>query len=578
MTADSANGLIGQQLGGFQIQGLLGSGGMAEVYRGVDLALGREVAVKVLPASLATDPGFVERLRNEARLVAALNQPNIVPVYTFDQERGLFFLVMPVLRESLRDRLDREGRLPPSDAARLVVQVASALDAAHAIGLVHRDVKPENILLNAEGKALLTDFGIAREMSFLRESGTARTLASTGLPVGTPEYMAPEQLRGGAADQRADIYALGTVLYEVLTGVVPFDAETPYEVAALVLTEPLIPPSVRNPEVWPELDDVVLTTMAKDREDRYPDARSFAIALRRAVVERGSSNRADVPRVAPRTRRLSQGLEDSVPRSALAVLDADSAQYDVVDGHATGGTGRQSRGRRWMLLAALVVVLLAGIGGIGTLTVLSSFGIAPGLTSSFLPGIDPGEATATANATSTSGAATRTAGPNSVPVSTARPGQSPNPGQTPLPGQTPSPGSTTAPTATSTTLPAPLTLSANTSTSPLTLTHPRRTNYCYTASQPLTITNTAQQTVGWKWVSNTAAQQAGFTFYLTYNNGSTTQKSWPSDTSPGIPPGGSDSVTVGASYPYNYANGSSFDITVQDTLGNSYPLTLVVSC
>ncbi len=276
--------LIGRMLGVYRLDALLGVGGMAEVYRAFDTELQREVAVKVLAAALALDPGFVDRFRSEGRLVASLNHPHIVPVYQFGEADGLLFLVMPVLKESLRDRLDRERYLAPAEATRLCVQIASALDAAHAHGLVHRDVKPENILLNDAGRALLTDFGLAREVAVLRRDGAASTLAASGLPVGTPEYMAPEQLRGLPLDQRADIYGLGAVLYESLTGVVPHDAPTPYEVASLVLTMPTTPPSTHNPQISPELDAVVLRALAKEPEQRFADARSFALALRQVVV------------------------------------------------------------------------------------------------------------------------------------------------------------------------------------------------------------------------------------------------------------------------------------------------------
>jgi hypothetical protein len=279
----SQGSLIGSVLGGYQLVALLGSGGMAEVYRGLEPRLAREVAVKVLPGHLAQDAGYVARFRDEARRVAALNHPNIVPLYRFGEERGLLYIVMPILEESLRDRIDRERIIGPAEAVRLAVQVAAALDAAHDQGLVHRDVKPENVLINAQGRAMLTDFGIARELEVLRKSSAVRTLASTGLPVGTPEYMAPEQLRGGSIDQRADIYALGAVLYEMLTGVVPHDANTPYEVAALVLTQPTLPPSQHNPAIWPELEAVVLRALAPEAADRYPDMRTFATALHLAV-------------------------------------------------------------------------------------------------------------------------------------------------------------------------------------------------------------------------------------------------------------------------------------------------------
>jgi len=142
-------------------------------------------------------------------------------------------------------------------------------------------------MLTAENKALLTDFGIARDMASLRQEGQARTLAATGLPVGTPEYMAPEQLRAGVVDNRSDVYALGVVLYELLTGIAPFEGPTPYEVAALVLTEPLMPPSARSPRIWPELEQVMLTALAREPDDRYPDARTFAMALRASVLHHG---------------------------------------------------------------------------------------------------------------------------------------------------------------------------------------------------------------------------------------------------------------------------------------------------
>src|SRR6476469_6643058 len=176
---------------------------MAEVYRGFDVKLKRQVAVKILPASMSGDAGYVQRFKTEAQRVAALNHPHIVPVYHFGEEGSLLYHVMPILKESLRDRLDRDGTLSPQEAVRLVVQIASALSVAHAAGLVHRDVKPENILLNDKDEAVLTDVGIARPMVWSKTGRGAQTVSATGLPVGTPEYMSPEQLRGEPMDQRA---------------------------------------------------------------------------------------------------------------------------------------------------------------------------------------------------------------------------------------------------------------------------------------------------------------------------------------------------------------------------------------
>jgi Protein kinase domain len=301
--------LVGETLGGCHLVELLGVGGMAEVYRGVEPQLGREVAVKVVAQGQAADAGYVERFRDEARQVAALSHPNVVPIYRFGEERGRLYLVMPLYTESLRDRLTREGRLDPNEAARICVQIAAGLDAAHRQGLVHRDVKPENILLNADGRAMLTDFGIARDVRTLSDAKKRSTVTGTGLPVGTPEYMAPEQLRGGPIDQRADVYALGAVLFEMLTGEPPYAADTVFEVAARALTERTPLPSERNPEIWPELDDVALGALAPDPESRYPDVRSMVVALRRAVLQRGATTtQLSVRDIAP---HLAEGAGDA---------------------------------------------------------------------------------------------------------------------------------------------------------------------------------------------------------------------------------------------------------------------------
>lgn len=283
MTAQEGS-LVGQTLGVYRLRSLLGVGGMAEVYLAEDPSLRRDIAVKVLPRSLATDPGYVERFRNEAQRVASLSHPHITPVYTFGEERGLLYLVMPRLKESLRERMEREGILPLQEAARITNQIAAALYIAHQHGIVHRDVKPENILLDESGKAMLTDFGIARELSALREAGIARTLAATGLPVGTPEYMAPEQLRGQPATEQVDLYALGVVLYEMLTTHVPHDASTPYEVATAVLRDEPKPPTYYNVGISPDVERVIQTAMAKDPAQRYPDMKAFALDLRGAMT------------------------------------------------------------------------------------------------------------------------------------------------------------------------------------------------------------------------------------------------------------------------------------------------------
>jgi serine/threonine protein kinase len=272
--------LTGQRLGNYVLLDLLNVGGMAEVYRGRDVTNNRDVAVKVLPPMLAADPQYVERFKYEAALVGKLAHPNIVPIEYYGEEGPYLYLVMPLLDGSLRDILNRGERLHPADAIFAGIQIASALAAVHALGLIHRDVKPDNILFS-KGRVLLTDFGITRRIEAER-TGKVPTLAGTGLPVGTPQYMAPEQLDGQQhVDHRADLYALGAVLYELLAGRPPHVADGPYAVAARVLHDPIEPPSQLNPALWPELDAVVMRALARDPADRYANAASMRDALQR---------------------------------------------------------------------------------------------------------------------------------------------------------------------------------------------------------------------------------------------------------------------------------------------------------
>ena len=294
MIPSVAGGLVGQRLGDYELTALLGAGGMAEVYRALDVDMDRAVAVKVLPAALSADSGYAARFRAEVRRVAALDHPYIVPIYHYGEERGLLYLVMPILKESLRDRLERE-RIPLADATRYATEIATGLDMAHAQGIVHRAIKPENILLDEGGAALLSDFVIARELSTLANGRKTPALAPIHTPLDGVAYMAPEQLRGASVDQRADVYALGAVLYELLTGVAPHEAPTPYEVAALALTQPITPPSQHNPRVWPELERVVLLALSADPAERYQDMRAFTLDLHHALARQPSSATREAP-------------------------------------------------------------------------------------------------------------------------------------------------------------------------------------------------------------------------------------------------------------------------------------------
>ena len=225
----------GVRLGHYRILDLLGRGGMADVYRAEDERLGREVALKLVPPEFARDPDRVERFEREVRAAAKLTHPNIVTVHEFGQEEGQPFYTMALMRGGdLKARIQAhpEG-MPPEEGQGIALAVARALEYAHGRGFVHRDLKPENILFGEDGAPQLTDFGIARAMS----SGTRMT--ATGMSVGSPHYMSPEQARGQAVDGRSDLYSLGVVLYEMLTGRVPFDAADTLAVALRHLNDPV---------------------------------------------------------------------------------------------------------------------------------------------------------------------------------------------------------------------------------------------------------------------------------------------------------------------------------------------------
>ena len=270
--------LSGTQLGPYRLVEPIGEGGMATVYRAYQPSMDRFVALKILPAHYATDPSFMERFRQEARVIARLEHPNIIPVHDFGEQDNITYLVMRYLQAgSLKDIL-RAGPLPLADTVRVTTQVAGALDYAHRQGIIHRDIKPANVLIDADGNAFLTDFGIAKML----EGNIG--LTATGGAVGTPAYMAPEQSLGEPVDARSDIYALGVTLYEMLTGRAPYDADTPVAVILKHLHEPLPLPRQFNPDIPEQVERVVLRAMAKARNDRFASASEMAADLNEAFA------------------------------------------------------------------------------------------------------------------------------------------------------------------------------------------------------------------------------------------------------------------------------------------------------
>lgn len=272
--------LTGTNLGPYRVLEQLGVGGMATVYKAYHAAMDRYVAIKVLPQHLAHDAGFRARFEREARTIARLEHRHILPVYDVAEDDGIPYLVMRFTDGGDLGDLIAGGELSAARTAELVAQVAEALDYAHRQGVIHRDVKPANVLIGRDGDALLSDFGIAKIYSDTQQ------LTGDGMMVGTPAYMAPEQLKGQLVDARTDIYALGVVLYQALTGECPFVAETPLAVAMMHVHNPLRPPRQLNPAIPEALERIILRAMAKNADERFQDAGTMAQALRAAGAER----------------------------------------------------------------------------------------------------------------------------------------------------------------------------------------------------------------------------------------------------------------------------------------------------
>ncbi|HEY7398699.1 MAG TPA: protein kinase [Gaiellaceae bacterium] len=287
----------------YELQELVGSGGMSSVYRAHDRLLDRTVALKVLHEHQMQDPESVERFRREARSAAVLSHPNIVTVIDRGEQDGRQFIVFEFVDgENLKRLIQRESPLPVTTALELAIQVARGLSFAHRSGLVHRDVKPQNVLLNGDHQAKVTDFGIARSLD------VKRGMTETGTVLGTSDYIAPEQAQGMHVDELSDVYSLGVVLYELLTGDVPFPGENFVAVAMRHINEP--PPSVcaARPEVTPRLDAAVRRAMAKEPSDRFPTMADFGRELEACAGDTEAGTRVIPPPPKPkpvRARRRS---------------------------------------------------------------------------------------------------------------------------------------------------------------------------------------------------------------------------------------------------------------------------------
>ena len=341
------------QITGYRIEARVGRGGMGEVYRAVQLSLGRRVALKVLAPELAADDRFRRRFLRESRIAASIDHPSIIPIYEAGEDGRLLYIAMRYVDgPDLATVLRREGRLEPSRALAVAAQVASALDAAHEHGLVHRDVKPANILLahgpeGTPGHCYLCDFGLIKQVD---SEQVASALTVTDQFVGTIPYVAPEQIEGKPLDGRTDVYSLGCVLFHCLTGSVPFEGANDVEVVFAHLGKP--PPSLsdRHPGLPPAMDAAVARAMAKSKDDRWPTCTALVDALN---AELGSATGPGPARAAPAAAtQVLHRVDGEATTLAEAVPGAVHSPPPV---DPVRGKGRR-RGRWWLTLAAAVVL------------------------------------------------------------------------------------------------------------------------------------------------------------------------------------------------------------------------------
>ncbi|MQA86249.1 MAG: Stk1 family PASTA domain-containing Ser/Thr kinase [Streptosporangiales bacterium] len=340
-------------LGGrYELDGVVGRGGMAEVYRARDVRLDRQVAVKTLRADLARDPVFQTRFRREAQSAASLNHPAVIAVYDTGEDTvagtPVPYIVMEYVEgQTLRDLLHDDRRLLPERALEMVDGILRALDYSHRGGIVHRDIKPANVMLTRTGEVKVMDFGIARALT-----DASATMTQTAQVIGTAQYLSPEQARGERVDSRSDIYSTGCVLYELLTGQPPFTGDSPVAIAYQHVREDPVPPSQLDPEMPSYADAIVLKAMAKDPDERYQSATEMRTDITRALSGIPVDAAATMP-VTAATQRLSPG-------------SATEAMLPPVEDEEMPGRRGHRRERRWawvryLLIPLLVAAVAAGL-------------------------------------------------------------------------------------------------------------------------------------------------------------------------------------------------------------------------
>jgi tRNA A-37 threonylcarbamoyl transferase component Bud32 len=333
----------GQMLGPYRIINQIGKGGMATVYKAYQASVDRYVAIKVLPSQLAESKEFAARFQQEARIIAKLEHPHILPVFDYGESNGIAYFVMRYLEAgTLKDKMEVGRPLPLNEIDKIFTQLTDALSYAHGHGIVHRDLKPANALIDSQGNIFLTDFGIAK----LLESASPR-LTQTDAIMGTPAYISPEQAQGHTVDQRSDIYSLGIILYEMVTGSVPYTAETPLAVLFKHISDPLPPPSLVKSDVPVPIEQVILKALAKDPRDRYATAAEFVTAWKRALEEA--------------VRRATEVTSAPSPQAT------PSAQTQRKPAPATRAASKPGMPTGWIAGCLVGLCLLFSVAGVGAL-------------------------------------------------------------------------------------------------------------------------------------------------------------------------------------------------------------------
>ncbi|MCA9932150.1 MAG: serine/threonine protein kinase, partial [Anaerolineales bacterium] len=355
--------LTGKTIGKYKIVTRLGKGGMAEVYKGYQENLDRYVAIKLMHTFLITEEDFLQRFMREAKAMARLRHPNIVRIYDFDvYGENSYYLVMEfinggTLKEMLDERAASGEGLTLQESIRICTEVADALAYAHRLNMIHRDIKPGNIMLDDSGKAILTDFGIVK---LVGDQSMAHT--ATGALIGTPAYMSPEQALGRPGDERVDIYALGVLLFQMVANKLPFEADTPLAVVMKHVNEQPPLPMEFNPDVPLDLQEIILKALAKNPDDRFATAKEMANALRAVNLDGPSAAAGFMPATTPSSPTLSSSPQATVAHDTTPATTAVSPTISDT-GTRTAVSAPPKKRSPW-LFAGIGLIALIIIGGI----------------------------------------------------------------------------------------------------------------------------------------------------------------------------------------------------------------------